>query len=166
MLGVRVPPGLPARVYEQLASGCLDEQLVIRLLVWRLHGYESPVKESDGEEIKDTASEGICRTRSPQGAGAEGRAAAKANKNAEADAAATEAPKKRFFKKAEKSDAAVTAASRRRPLRKPSRRRSRRLLRRSLRRSVVSGFSRTFARSSSASRGRPSRTSCAGASSW
>ena len=34
-------------------------------------------------------------------------AAAKANKNAEADAAATEAPKKRFFKKAEKSDAAV-----------------------------------------------------------
>ena len=34
-------------------------------------------------------------------------AAAKANKNAEADAAATEAPKKRFFKKAEKSDTAV-----------------------------------------------------------
>lgn len=33
-------------------------------------------------------------------------AAAKANKNAEADAAATEAPKKRFFKKADKSDAA------------------------------------------------------------
>lgn len=35
----------------------------------------------------------------------EAEAAAKANKIAEAEAAATEAPKKRFFKKAEKSDA-------------------------------------------------------------
>ena len=132
---------------SSLRSGCFDEQLEIRLLVWRLDGYDNPpVKEPDGEEIKDTASEGIRCPCCPQGAARAAEvAAAEAKKDAEARAAATEAPKKRLFQEVGK-ERGKSAADGNKQEKAPSKSVEKKSEKKPVRKSGVSGSSKMCVR--------------------